>query len=935
MSETNFNLETLHHVRLSRPHSLLLPYTEDYSTYQYANNDNNGGRLRNFVKYTSYNNENFNLPPTRAYGTNNENPKIYNLLNYPIRGKNEYGRASPMNIRHQQLPPQISTPTNFNLIRRKDDFPRLSAENGKFISYNSFRMNSFDYNSNDCYQFKFIPNSMNILEESEDDIIMNNEKNEIMMNNKTNNSNSNINRISLLNKLNKTIINNNNNNNNNILQKTYTFQPSNNQNNVVKKPQLKLQQNKMNEKDLKITRKKSRHRDRKSTEKTKSKLSSTQHLIIRTNIPNGPCNLKKKNSLLTRYQSLHPQTIRKPSFKELSNEPPIVNNSNSTTASSNEGDEVFYTKETIEPNNDKVSSSYEMNVVEGKTKKLSTDSGISTEDNGSYATHHKLESVTEASESFNENSLPHSPQITESDSTKINQKDERLLNGEEKKKETSPSSYKKSDLNQLLCQLLANENAAKPPQTGKNCSRVLRITELFMNNSNDDKSDKTIANDNTLSSSNVFLKQKDINLTDEDDKRNRNTNQIINDTSRLSKMSKQHFENISTNNNNNNSQLKKSMTDDLCEKKPERISNRMIDTSKMVAFDDNCIEIDRHVAAYRAQKKRAKQFNTMPSNIRKALKCQMKQENKNTLMKQITTSPANLFKENNKNSFCKQLFNQQQQQQQPHRMMEDKQNDRFLLARPLKPLMFQVAVNGIGKHRSAEQGLPKKNICLIRGNFGDDSGIYIQTNSHLFIALADGAGGNRQFGINPKSFSNALVKELQNTIEKNDIAPDNLTKIVHRALHAVEKQGICGSSTLCVIVVDKMRRRLRALNIGDSGFALVRNNRIICKSESTLHAGYPKQLYCLNEKFDGVSFIDEQTILDDSHMVTTKINSNDFILLSSDGLFDVLNIDEIERCISNDQTSATVAKTLVNRAVQKYRKKSHDDILTIVAKAVC
>ena len=51
---------------------------------------------------------------------------------------------------------------------------------------------------------------------------------------------------------------------------------------------------------------------------------------------------------------------------------------------------------------------------------------------------------------------------------------------------------------------------------------------------------------------------------------------------------------------------------------------------------------------------------------------------------------------------------------------------------------------------------------------------------------------------------------------------------------------------------------MNALNIGDSGFRLIRKSRIVQKSEATMAGSSPKQLYVSNSNHSGISFVNEQ-----------------------------------------------------------------------------
>ena len=65
----------------------------------------------------------------------------------------------------------------------------------------------------------------------------------------------------------------------------------------------------------------------------------------------------------------------------------------------------------------------------------------------------------------------------------------------------------------------------------------------------------------------------------------------------------------------------------------------------------------------------------------------------------------------------------------------------------------------------------------------------------------------------------------------------SLRGLVHRAIRRVEKRSIFGSATLCLLSIDKRCSYLRSLNIGDSGFMLIRKNKLIIRSHPQYHRG--------------------------------------------------------------------------------------------------
>jgi protein phosphatase PTC7 len=125
--------------------------------------------------------------------------------------------------------------------------------------------------------------------------------------------------------------------------------------------------------------------------------------------------------------------------------------------------------------------------------------------------------------------------------------------------------------------------------------------------------------------------------------------------------------------------------------------------------------------------------------------------------------------------------------------------------------------------------------------------------------LADGAGGNRNIGIDPQVFSRSLLGYCVEIIKSEDILPNQMAKLACKSIHILESKQIDGSGTLCLLALDKQTNRIHALNIGDSGFRLFRNGAIVEKSQATMAGSSPKQLYVSDSSsYKGISFINEE-----------------------------------------------------------------------------
>lgn len=108
----------------------------------------------------------------------------------------------------------------------------------------------------------------------------------------------------------------------------------------------------------------------------------------------------------------------------------------------------------------------------------------------------------------------------------------------------------------------------------------------------------------------------------------------------------------------------------------------------------------------------------------------------------------------------------------------------------------------------------------------------------LFEGLSDGVSGIRHHGYDPHQFAHQLIELCCFYSEERFIHNRSSMKgLIYRALDSIEKKSIYGSATLCLLSIEKSSRHFRSLNLGDSGFMLIRSNRLISRSIPQYHRG--------------------------------------------------------------------------------------------------
>ncbi|KAF9099644.1 hypothetical protein BGX29_007001 [Mortierella sp. GBA35] len=134
---------------------------------------------------------------------------------------------------------------------------------------------------------------------------------------------------------------------------------------------------------------------------------------------------------------------------------------------------------------------------------------------------------------------------------------------------------------------------------------------------------------------------------------------------------------------------------------------------------------------------------------------------------------------------------------------------------------------------------------------GEDAFFHVSTRSRVALGVADGVGGWSELGVDPALFSWALMNNAENIARLTDCVPLEVDlptaggernildaqTILDGAYNELVQSGTveAGSSTACILSLCKTTGTLRASNLGDSAFLLIRNNKCIYESPSQQH----------------------------------------------------------------------------------------------------
>lgn len=219
-------------------------------------------------------------------------------------------------------------------------------------------------------------------------------------------------------------------------------------------------------------------------------------------------------------------------------------------------------------------------------------------------------------------------------------------------------------------------------------------------------------------------------------------------------------------------------------------------------------------------------------------------------------------------------------------------------------LLTRALVSGIYSHSSTEVGRGKRekepyllsawsgfpkdfsSSLVRRGQFGDDACFIARHKSADVLGVADGVGGWRTYGIDPSMFSNSLMRTCERLVSSGRFNPCAPGSIIAKSYYELleSKEHIIGSSTACVVVLNRADCTMYTANIGDSGFMVLRQGRVVHRSEEQQHYfNTPFQLSLAPPDQSGHVLSDSPESAD---TLQFTVRNGDLILVGTDGLFD-------------------------------------------------
>ncbi|CAN1323544.1 Probable protein phosphatase 2C 55 [Linum perenne] len=194
-----------------------------------------------------------------------------------------------------------------------------------------------------------------------------------------------------------------------------------------------------------------------------------------------------------------------------------------------------------------------------------------------------------------------------------------------------------------------------------------------------------------------------------------------------------------------------------------------------------------------------------------------------------------------------------------------------------------------GASDSSESKLSGRSLKLLSGSCclphpdkeetGGEDAHFICSDQHA-IGVADGVGGWADLGVDAGQYSRELMSHSVSAIREEPKGSVDPARVLEKAHSSTKAKG---SSTACIIALTE-EQGLRAINLGDSGFMVVRDGHTVVRS--------PVQQHDFNFTFQLESG-NNGDLPSSGQVFTVAVAPGDVIVTGTDGLFDNLYNNEI------------------------------------------
>ena len=178
---------------------------------------------------------------------------------------------------------------------------------------------------------------------------------------------------------------------------------------------------------------------------------------------------------------------------------------------------------------------------------------------------------------------------------------------------------------------------------------------------------------------------------------------------------------------------------------------------------------------------------------------------------------------------------------------------------------------------------------------GGEDGFF--TNVELnALGVADGVGSWYFRGVDPGIYARELMKLTEEAVSAGERDPK---KILCEAYDGNKERG---TSTACVALLDD--GQLNSVNVGDSGFIIIREGQMVQSRQITIHSfNFPFQLG------QGSPDRPEDGLID-----SFELKPEDIIIMATDGLWDNLFEEQVAELVVKKSDMSKLAKNIAEEA---------------------
>lgn len=178
------------------------------------------------------------------------------------------------------------------------------------------------------------------------------------------------------------------------------------------------------------------------------------------------------------------------------------------------------------------------------------------------------------------------------------------------------------------------------------------------------------------------------------------------------------------------------------------------------------------------------------------------------------------------------------------------------------------------------------------------------------LGVADGVGGWAELGIDAGYYSRELMSNSVNAIHDEPKGSIDPARVLEKAHTSTKSQG---SSTACIIALTD--QGLNAINLGDSGFMVVREGHTVFRS--------PVQQHDFNFTYQLESGSNGD-LPSSGQVFTVSVAPGDVIIAGTDGLFDNLYNNEITAIVVQAVRAGTDPQVTAQKIAALARQRAQD-----------